>query len=401
MISTVIFAKKIEINFWFSQGFHVKQIIEEMVDEYNSTHPDVRVNAVFQGLYRDMEVKMLAAAVTQKLPEVAQEQFEFMDLYIDEGLIEPIDNYIQEEDRNDILQVMWDAASRRGKIYGVPFCVSTTVIFYNKDVFRKAGLDPEWSPKTWDEMIETGKILTEDKDGDGNPERYALSFWQNGLYGWAPILWAKGGEFFTKNGRRVDLTSKEMITTINMLSDLVFKHEIMPRNWTDWESGQAFLSGNLVMGPFTSAGIAYGEENLPWSLGVAPMPYINGRKYSVLTGSALVNFSRSKKKKMAANDFIFWLVNKQNTIRIHKEVGYVPVRKSALNSLELRSFHKKNPNFRVPIDELKYSRVLPHHKEYYKINKMLIDMLQRVILQGSDTITELKNAEQEINSALE
>ncbi len=106
LITTEIFAKKNEINFWYSQGFHVKQIIEEMVNEYNSTHPNVKINAVFQGLYRDMEVKLLAAAVARQLPEIAQEQFEFMDLYIDEGLIEPIDNYIKEEDKNDIVEVI-------------------------------------------------------------------------------------------------------------------------------------------------------------------------------------------------------------------------------------------------------------------------------------------------------
>jgi sn-glycerol 3-phosphate transport system substrate-binding protein len=400
IISTSLFAKKIEINFWHGQGFHVKQIIEEMANEYNSLHPDVQVNAVFQGLYQDMEVKLLAAAVTRQLPEVVLEQIEYIDLYIEQGLVSSIDSNIKEEDRADIFQVMWDAVERNGKIYAVPCCMSTTALFYNMDVFKETGLDPEVPPETWKEMIRIGQILTRDRDNDGTPERYAISVWQNGLYGWAPLLWANGGTIFTDDGN-VNLTSKEMSKTIAMLTDLVFKYRIMPGNWTDWESGQAFLTGNLVMGPFSSAGISYSEQNLPWTLGVAQMPAINGKRYTVLTGSALVNFSKGKKKQSAANDFIFWLVNRQNTIRMHKEVGYIPVRKSATDSLDLRAFHKNNPNYKVPVDSLEYCKPLPHHREYFKINKMLVDMLQRILLQQSNPSDALADTEREINAAIE
>jgi sn-glycerol 3-phosphate transport system substrate-binding protein len=116
---------------------------------------------------------------------------------------------------------------------------------------------------------------------------------------------------------------------------------------------------------------------------------------------ALVNFSRNKKKRKAANDFIFWLINKENTITMFKRVGYLPVRKSAVNSLELKAFIKKNPNFEVAINELPFSRALPHHKEYFKINQTLIDMLEKILMEGADPIVELKKTEDEINRMLE
>lgn len=260
------------------------------------------------------------------MPDVAQVQFEYLDPYIENGLIEPLDDVIPDKDRKDILDKMWDLVERKGHIYGVPFCVSTTVFFYNADAFKKAGLDPERPPSTWEDLIETGKTLTKDTDEDGVIDKYAMMFWMDGFYGFAPFLWANGGQLFSIDGRRVILTSREMIDTIYMLHDLVFKHRIMPQNWTDWEGGQAFLTGNLAMGPFTSAAISYGEQNLPWTLRIAPMPSIKGRRYTMLGGSALVNFSRNKKRKKAVNEFMFWLVNKENTIKIHKAVGYIPVR---------------------------------------------------------------------------
>jgi sn-glycerol 3-phosphate transport system substrate-binding protein len=401
MISGPLFARSERISFWHGQGFHAKRIIEELVDEYNRTHNDVHVDAVFQGLYQDMEVKMLAAAVTRQLPEVALEQIEYIDLYVNEGLVSPIDAAIKEETRKDVWGVMWDAVTREGRTYGVPFCMSTTVLFYNRDVFEKSGLDPDKPPETWEQIIAFGRRLSVDENGDGSPDRFAISVWQNGLYGWAPILWANGGTLFSKDGTRINLTSSEMKKTIGMLKDLVYKHEIMPKSWTDWESGQAFLAGDLAMGFFSSAGIAYSEQNLPWSLGVAPMPSINGRRFTVLSGSALVNFAKNKKKKKAANDFIFWLIDKPNVIRLHKEIGYIPVRKSAVNSLDLRSFHRTNPNFRIPVEQLEFARSLPHHNEYFKINKLLIEMLQRVILQDSNPDETLAATEKEINLLLE
>jgi sn-glycerol 3-phosphate transport system substrate-binding protein len=399
-ISNTVIAKSIELSFWFSSGFNAKQCIEEMVNVYNNLQSKVKVKPVFQGLYQEMEIKMLAAAVTRQLPDVAQEKFEYMDLYIEEGLIEPIDDFISEYDKNDIFEELWNAVSRNNKTYGIPFCVNTLIFFYNTDLLRKKGISQEKLPESWEEIINIGKHFTADEDGNGVPDRYAMAFWQIGFNIYAPFLWAYGGRLFSEDGRVV-LTSEAMIKTIMMIRDLVYKYKIMPMNWTDFESAQAFLTGKLAMGPFISGGLTYLEENLPWSIKVVPMPTINGKRYSVLTGLALVNFSRSKKKIKAANDFISWLVNKENTITMFKRVGYLPVRKSAVNSLELKAFINKNPNFEVAINELSFSRALPHHKEYFKINQTLIDMLEKILMEGADPIVELKQTEDEINRMLE
>ena len=399
-ISNTVIAKSIELSFWFSSGFNAKQCIEEMVNVYNNLQSKVKVKPVFQGLYQEMEIKMLAAAVTRQLPDVAQEKFEYMDLYIEEGLIEPIDDFISDYDKNDIFEELWNAVSRNNKTYGIPFCVNTLIFFYNTDLLRKKGISQEKFPESWEEIITLGKHFTTDEDGNGVPDRYAMAFWQIGFNIYAPFLWAYGGRLFSEDGRVV-LTSEAMIKTIMMIRDLVYKYKIMPMNWTDFESAQAFLTGKLAMGPFISGGLTYLEENLPWSIKVVPMPTINGNRYSVLTGLALVNFSRSKKKIKAANDFISWLVNKENTITMFKKVGYLPVRKSAVNSLELKAFITKNPNFEVAINELPFSRALPHHKEYFKINQTLIDMLEKILMEGADPIVELKQTEDEINRMLE
>ena len=144
-------ARDTEITFWHSLGFHVKTIIDELALEYSQTHPGVHVTPVFQGLYEELQVKMLTAAVTRDLPDVAQVQLEYMSSYIHNGLIEPIDSSIPPGEKEDILDLFWELVTYEGDIYAVPFCISTTVFFYNEDTFRKAGVDGE--PSTWEEMI--------------------------------------------------------------------------------------------------------------------------------------------------------------------------------------------------------------------------------------------------------
>lgn len=400
-IANPLMAKKIELSFWFSSGFNAKECIEEMVDEYNSIQSDVVVTAVFQGLYEEMEMKMLTAAVARQLPDVAQEKFEYLDLYIDEGLITPIDSEISDIDREDIFTEMWSAVTRNGKIYGIPFCVNTYIFFYNEDFFIEEGLDHTELPSTWEEVIEIGKKLTVDTNEDGMIDRYAMIFWQNGFESFAPFLWAYGGELIRGDGSGVNLTSEAMYMAVSFIHDLMYKYEIMPHNWTNFEGGQAFLSGKLAMGPFISGGLTYFEDNLPWNLKTTPFPSLTGEKHLPLTGLALVNFSNNKKKRKAANEFILWLVSKKNTVNIFKEVGYLPVRKSAVKSLDLQAFLNENPNYSVPLNALEYSRPLPNHREFYKINQMIIDMLERILLTNEDIILELAVTERAINSAIE
>jgi ABC-type glycerol-3-phosphate transport system substrate-binding protein len=401
LITSPLWAKRTELSFWFSSGFNAKECIETMVDEYNRVQSEVYINAGFQGLYEEMEVKIVAAAVTRQLPDIAQEKFEYLDLYIDEGLLEPIDSELSRSDREDIFGSLWEAVTRDGKVYGVPFCVNTYIFFYNEDLLDVEGTGPPSFLTTWEGTINEGKRLTADTNGDGITDRYAMIFWQNGFEICAPFLWALGGKLFREDGSGVDLSSEEMYQAVSFIRDLVYVHGIMPHNWTNFEGGQAFLSGDLAMGPFISGGLVYFEDNLPWNLRITSFPFFRGEKHLPLTGSALVNFSRNKKRRRAAHEFIMWLVNRENTIQMYKDVGYLPVRRSAVQSLDMKAFIKEHPNHRYPIEALAFSRPLPNHREFYKINQMILKMVERIMLTDADIRDELERTEKAINAAIE
>lgn len=137
---------------------------------------------------------------------------------------------------------------------------------------------------------------------------------------------------------------------------------------------------------FISAGISFSEWNLPWQVRIAHVPRINGRRNAMLTGTALVNFAKSRKQRRAVRDFTFWLTSRENDIKLYETIGFVPIRHSSLNSLELKAFARENPNYRVPLEVLEYARPTPNHPEFFKINHEIGQMLQRIILNEADLI---------------
>jgi sn-glycerol 3-phosphate transport system substrate-binding protein len=221
------------------------------------------------------------------------------------------------------------------------------------------------------------------------------------MYGIAPLLWANGGRFFTADNKRVNLTSPEMQKTIMMIHDLFFKYRLISRTWTGWETAQSFLTGNLAMGWFISAGIPYSEQNLPWPLRIAHMPRFNGRRYGLLSGTVLVNFAKKKKQRHAVTEFMLWLLSRENDIRFYEKVGFVPIRTSSRSSLEVQAFARAHPNYRIPLEAIEYARPLPHHTEFLKINQAISEMLSRIILSEADPLEELEKTEREINEQLE
>ena len=103
LVATTLFSKEITISFWHILGYHVTAVIEELIDEYNEIHPNIKVKSSFQGFFEDAQIKMLTAAIGKQLPDVAQIPFEFLEPYVENGFIEPIDDEIPEDVKRDVI----------------------------------------------------------------------------------------------------------------------------------------------------------------------------------------------------------------------------------------------------------------------------------------------------------
>ena len=388
-----------QLTFWHSMSIYQGDALERLVDEYNKSQERVYVDLVFQGLYGEMKTKLTQAVRTGNEPDIAQVAIEYLDVFIQNKSVEPITERILEEDRQDILSQFWSGVSRDREVYAYPFNLSVQVLYYNRDAFVETGLNPDKPPKTWDDVIEYGKILTRDRDNNGIVDQWGVLISLEGVFGFTPLIRQVGGEFLNQERTRALFNSEAGVYVMQLVQDLAHKHHIMPANWTLFEGTSAFLEGKIAMGPITCAGIKFAEENLPWDLGIAPLPYIENKSV-LLGGAGLVTFSRSSGRQRAVFDFITWLTQKENCIRWHKATGYLPLRKSAIESYELQGFHRLNPNYRVPVEQLPYSRPPDFTPYLPQIDQMIRYAIEDIMINKKDPRIILNLAAEKTNEIL-
>ena len=391
--------RSVELTFWHSMSIYQGDTLEQLVEEYNNNNEDIQVRLIFQGLYDDMKIKLINAVKTGDLPDVSQVAIEYLDVFIDDNRIEPITDYISEDNKNDILSQFWNGVTRQREIYAFPFNHSVQVLYYNKDAFEKAGLDPDKPPKTWEDVIKYGKELTKDFDGDGTIDQWGILVSLEGVFGFTPLIRQVGGEFLNDDRSKALFNSEEGVRVMELVQKMAYEYKIMPSNWTLFEGTSAFLQGKIAMGPITCAGIKFAEDNLPWELGIAPLPYIENKSV-LLGGAGLVIFSKSSHRRKAAMNFISWLTNKENSIRWHEKTGYLPIRKSAMESFELQSFHRLNPNYKVPVDQLSYSRPPDFTPFLPQIDQIVRYAIEDIMINRKDPQKTLNIAAEKVNNLL-
>jgi len=391
--------RSVELIFWHSMSIYQGDTLEQLVEEYNNNNEDIQVRLIFQGLYDDMKIKLINAVKTGDLPDVSQVAIEYLDVFIDDSRIDPITDYISEDDKNDILSQFWNGVTRQREIYAFPFNQSVQVLYYNKDAFEKAGIDPDKPPKTWEDVIKYGKELTKDFDGDGTIDQWGILVSLEGVFGFTPLIRQVGGEFLNDDRSKALFNSEEGVRVMELVQKMAYEYKIMPSNWTLFEGTSAFLQGKIAMGPITCAGIKFAEDNLPWELGIAPLPYIENKSV-LLGGAGLVIFSKSSHRRKAAMNFISWLTNKENSIRWHEKTGYLPIRKSAMESFELQSFHRLNPNYKVPVDQLSYSRPPDFTPFLPQIDQIVRYAIEDIMINRKDPQKTLNIAAEKVNNLL-
>jgi len=141
-----------------------------------------------------MRDKLLTAIAGDAGPDISQiDQFWCPELAEADSIVKMWD-FIEADagfDPEDVHEKAWETGTYKGEVWTMPFSMSNIALYYNKDMFKAAGLDPEKPPATWDELVEYGQALTKDTDGDGTPDEWGLEMTLTANYGcvynWIPL----------------------------------------------------------------------------------------------------------------------------------------------------------------------------------------------------------------------
>ena len=402
---------QIKIDFFFPVPVDGKLAKEmtRLVKVYNESQKDVAVTAVYTGSYDETKLKAQAAASAGKPPAVVLMSANFvLDLKLSGDLIslEPMlksDGTTRETFLADFWPALHANATVDGELYAVPYQNSTPLLYYNKDHFKEAGLDPEQPPKTWAELVADAKKLTK-RSGD-NVERYGFSMPEGYDYmGWImeALCLSNGGRYFNEEyGGEVYYDTPSMLGAAQFVEDLVFKHKVMPQGVVEGGAVTTnFLAGKTSMILLSTGSLSFIRNNMKMHYNVAFVP-MNVRNAVPIGGGSLVMFKgQSPEQKAASWKFAKWLSSAENLGSWSRFSGYFAPRKSSYDLPEMKAFLAKNPDAKVAIEQLKYAQPWFATYQTVAVRKALEDEMQAVLNGKKKAPEAIKEAQKNADALM-
>lgn len=366
MSSGTIVDIPVKLTLWHAYGGSFGEEFEALVENFNASHSSITVEPSYGGSLYTMRDKLLTAIAGNAAPDVAQiDQFWSSEL-ADAGAIVHMEDYIDSDpdiEKSDILDKAWETATYRGEIWSMPFSLSNIALYYNKALFEEAGLDSEKPPATWGELVETGKALTQDTDGDGTVDQWGLWFPlkinHGNVYYWFAFLWQASGRIFDEDFTQAEFNGPAGVEALRFWNDLVHKHGIVPLAPPE----QGFETDKVAMTFASTARLnryiaALGSEKL----GMAPIPHHKQRATGI--GGANLAILSTTKDKEAAWEFVKWMTSPETNLRWSMQTGYLPLRQSVIESERYQAYLKEEPRARTILDQMPDAVVRPNIPAY-------------------------------------
>ena len=385
------------ITLW-SRGAN-EAINQSLVDAWNADHEmQVELLPVPDAEY----AKKLAAAVAAgNPPDVATLDVVAIPEMIRGGILLDITDRAQElEFFDELAQGYIDQATSDGRIYALPENVDASTLFWNKDLFEAAGLDPESPPTNFDEIREYAAAIT--ALGDENHGFYFSGQCPGcNAYTFSPLVWASGGDYVNEDGTEATLTSQGLQDALKLYQDLWENGDVQPDAKDDtganWVS--SFGTGKVGMIGLGAFAIAQMEANFPdVNYGIAPLPGVDGGASS-FTGGDVIAIPANAMNQDAAWEFLEWTLSEEAQVEVYAKSGSLVARESLVDNK-----YATDPNVQAENE----AALLGRTPTYY-VNAGEIDAptgpynlaFQKIIFEGADIESTLESANQEFQRLLD
>ena len=353
-----------DIQWWHSMSGVTNDWVNSLAKQFNESQSDYRIVPTYKGAYDESMTAAMAAFRAGNAPHILQ-VFEVgtATMMSAKGATVPVAKLMQDagvafDPKSYIPAVASYYTAPNGQMLSFPFNSSTTVMFYNKDAFKKAGLNPDQPPKTWPELFAATKKLKE----SGNTCPMTLA-WQ----GWVQLesfaAW-HNVEFAThQNGLGVDgYKARLKINTplfekhIGNLAQAAKNGELLYRGRGS-TAFPSFISGECAIVQTSSSSYGEAAQNAKFNFGIAPLPYypeVKGAPQNTVIGGASLWAIAGKNPdhyKGVAKFFEF-LSKPSVQAASHQLTGYLPITKAAFEVTDRSGFYAKHPGADVAVNQM-------------------------------------------------
>ncbi|MFA5093810.1 MAG: extracellular solute-binding protein [Candidatus Omnitrophota bacterium] len=382
--------EKAVINFW--QLSAKEEVMQSILDDFRKENPDIEVK--MQILAWDFGFdKIVTSIAAGNAPDLCELGSTWVNAFATNGVLTDVtDDFSGVKDE----YLFWEPVTYNDRLYGAPWLVGTRALFYNKDLFRKAGLDPEDPPETWNELLEYSKKIEKLGTGVHGFGIYVgepYTPWQLFL----PFAWSNGAEVLSPDSRESMVDSPEFIEAMKFLNSLK-GYSMLDRQE---QVNQAFAQGRVGMqisGAWNLLAIPHDSPNLDFGVALVPRPYLNkGQPVSFAGGELLVVMKQSKHSREAVKLMKF-LLKEENIMRVVKaQRNVLPSTKKSVKD----PYFREQPKQRVFFEQMMTAKAAPGHRAWQKIEEEISRAVEEMVLLDYPPSKVVKGADAKINAILE
>ena len=398
----------VDISFYYpvAVGGPITKIIDKFAVDFERENPGIKVHPIYSGTYQDSITKALTAVKSNDAPAMSVLLSTDMYTLIDEDAIVPWDPLIKTAEDRAWLQGFYPAfmenSQTGGKTWGIPFQRSTIVLYYNKEMFKEAGLDPNHPPATWKEMAEYAQKLTK-RDASGKVTQWGVQIPSSGFPYWLfqGLTTENGVQLMNAAGTETYYDKPAVIEAVQYWVDLTSKYKAHPEGIVEWgTTPKDFFERKVAMMWTTTGNLTNVRSNAKFDFGVAMLP-ANKRRGSPTGGGNFYLFKQAKPEQQAAAfKFVKWITSPSRAAQWGIDTGYVAVRPDAWETPEMKKYVAEFPPAAVARDQLQFAVAELSTHDNQRVTKALNDGLQAALTGSKPAEQAMKDAQREADRLL-
>jgi sn-glycerol 3-phosphate transport system substrate-binding protein len=398
----------VEISFYYpvAVGGPITKLIDTFASDFEKENPGIKVKPIYSGSYQESITKALTAVKSNDAPTMSVLLSTDMFTLIDEEAIVPFDPLIKTPEDQAWLKGFYPAfmenSQTGGKTWGIPFQRSTIVLYYNKEMFKDAGLDPNKAPATWKEMADYAQKLTR-RDASGKVTQWGVQIPASGFPYWLfqGLTTENGVQLMNSAGTETYYDKPAVIEALQYWMDLTSKYKVHPEGIVEWgTTPKDFFERKVAMMWTTTGNLTNVKNNAKFDFGVGMLP-ANKRRGSPTGGGNFYVFKQAKpEQQVAALKFIKWITSPARAAQWGIDTGYVAVRPDAWETPAMKKYVADFPPAAVARDQLQFAVAELSTHDNQRVTKALNDGLQAALTGAKPAEQAMKDAQREADRLL-
>lgn len=385
------------LEFWSNHPRKSKPIEQDIIKAFEDKNPTVKIKLVDAGAnYEEIAQKFNAALTGGQVPDaLVVSDVTWFNFALNKQL-EPLDDLLKSAnlDPGDYVPALYADYRHQDRHFALPYARSTPLFYYNKELWKKAGL-PDAGPTSWDEFSQwaakLAPVMGADKHVIGWPDgQNALEWYYQG------VMWAFGGAY--SRDWTATFTDENSLKAVDYLKTMFAqKYAVLSK-----DPAAEFSAQTIACLVETTGSLGTLVKDAKFDFGTAFLPAPAGGSGCPTGGAGIaIPAKASAERKAAAIKFIEFVTNAENTLKFAQGTGYMPVRTSALSSDAEKQWLKDNPKFATALQQLPKTKPQDNVRVFAPGGGMKIGAALEKVAKGADPRATMEALQKELQNVID